>query len=156
MSLTTMLARRSLAYAQNVARAHAEGSMNSLVLITRPASAAFDESTREYTPGLQEVIYDDPATPGAGGMAGVSPAQGPITMDLGDEPQYYSSATVYLPKDTPKVPMINDIVEVKTSPDEDMVGRRFRVVDVPAGGRIDASVALQCTGISPSREWVNA
>lgn len=149
-----MIARRSMKLADRFARSSAEGTMNSLVRITRPGEATYDEETREYGPGLQLLIYSDPLDPAKGGIAGITPAQGPITMELGDEPQYYSSVTVYLPQSAPKNPRINDIVEVLGSPDGDMVGRRFRVVDVPAGGRITASIALQCTGIAPSREWL--
>lgn len=152
--LATAIARRSLAYAQGLAQAHANGSMNSLVLITRPGSDTFNETTREYGSGLQTVIYDDPDNAGAGAIAGVTLAQGPITMDLGDEPQYYSSITAYIPQQVPKLPRINDLLEIKANPDPDMVGRRFRIVDVPAGGRISASIALSCTGIAPSKEWL--
>ena len=152
MSLAAGIARRSMAFATRTARATAKGTMNSLGLITRPGGG-FDPDLREYDPSNPTVVYDDPTTPGAGNIAGITVAQGPINMDLGDEPQYYSSIAVYLPSDVPILPMINDLVLVKASPDQPIVGRYFRVLDVPVGGRIDASIDLQCTGIQPSREW---
>lgn len=155
-ALAAAVARRSMTFATRAARASAAGSMNSLVVITRPSDQTegdYDLVTREYTPGEAAVIYDDEDTPGAGAIAGITVAQGPLQMDLGDEPQYYSSLTVYIPSPVPSVPRINDLVHVIASPDQPIIGRWFRVMDVPVGGRIDASFELQCQGIAPSREW---
>jgi len=142
-----------MAYAQQLAQPAAEGAMNSLVVITRPGTATFDETSREYQNGTASPIYDDPDFPGVGAKAGITLASGPITMNLGDEPQYYSSATISIPQSAPINPRIDDIVLVTANQDKDMIGRYFRVVDVPVGGRISASIDLSCVGIAPSRQW---
>lgn len=156
MNLVSAIATRSLAYATVVAQAHAIGSMNSLVTVTRDGS--YDTGLREYDPELREVLYDawdDAGDPtGDGAIAGVSTAEGPSTLSLGDEPQYYSSITVYLPRSGAKKSIrIDDTVLVVTSPDPDIDGRFFRVTGVPAGGRLYASNTLHCTGIAPSKQW---
>lgn len=156
MNLVSAIATRSLAYATVVAQAHAIGSMNSLVTVTREGS--YDPVLREYDPELKEVLYDAwdsaGAATGAGAIAGVTSAEGPSVLSLGDEPQYYSSITVFLPKSGAKRSIrIDDTVLIIASPDVDITGRYFRVTGVPAGGRIYASNTLQCTGIAPSKQW---
>lgn len=150
--LARAVARRSLAYAQPLAQGNAEGAMNSLVLIQRPAEGTYDEDTREYGSPALTPVYDDPDMPGYGAMAGITPAEGPITMNLGDEPQYYSSVTIYIPARAARC-RIDDVVLVMANPDPDLVERYFRIIDVPDGGRINASQALSATGIAPSRAW---
>jgi hypothetical protein len=156
-SLATLAARASLAYAQGAAQDFTAASMNSLVVITRPDLGGFDETSREYTPPASSVIYDsrdlagEPT--GAGAIAGISMASGQISYAVGDETTYYNSLTCYIPTDLVAHPHIDDVVFVVANPDEDLVGRRFRVTDVPAGGRINASIQLSCTGIAPSRQW---
>ena len=145
--------RRSLTYANRIATAHAIGAMNSRVVITR--SGAWSLSDFEYDPNAPTTVYDDPDNPGAGAQAGVTPAQGPITMELGDENQYFSNVTVYIPQTAPTNPRIDDLVKVTYCPDPEIEGRFFRVMDVPVGGRINSSIALSCTGIAPSRETVS-
>lgn len=155
MNLAAAIAQKSIAYAQRLAQSTSEGSMNSRVVIRRPGLPGFNPVTREYDPAVPAVIYDHESIPGAGGVAGITPAQGASYMDVGDEPQYYDSASVMIPQSAPRNPMINDIVQVVASPDADIVGRFFRVVGVPVGGRIVGSIAMSCTGIAPSREWVS-
>lgn len=147
----TAVAQRSLAFAQRLSRLHAEGAMNSLVVIKR--KGVWSDTEYEYDPDIPTTIYDDVDTPGAGAAAGVTPAQGPMEMSIGDEPEYYSSITVYIPQSAPVNPWVNDLVYVISCPPDDTLnGRVFRVMDVPAGGRLSASIALSCTGIAPSRE----
>ena len=151
MNLAGAIARKSMRFAQRLASSTATGSMNSRVVIRR--GGGWDPETYEYSPSRTTVIYDDPDTPDAGGIAGITVAQGGSQLDLGDEPQYFDSVTVFLPIDLVTQPMINDIVVVKDNPESDLIGRMFRVVNVPVGGRIAASTQLACTGIAPSREW---
>ena len=146
----TAVTQRSLAFAQRLARQHAEGAMNSLVVIRR--KGVWSEADYEYDPESPQTIYDDPDTPGAGAKAGITLAQGPMELQIGDEPEYYSSVTVYIPQTAPTNPRVNDLVYVIHCPDPDIEGRVFRVLDVPSGGRISASIALSCTGVAPSRE----
>jgi hypothetical protein len=150
VSAQSAISHRSLAFAQRLARLHAEGAMNSRVMITR--KGIWDTAGYEYDPDTPTTIYDDPDSPGAGAIAGITEAQGPMEMQVGDEPSYYSSVTVYIPQTAPVNPIINDLVYVIDCPDTELEHRVFRVMDVPAGGRLSASIALSCQGVAPSRE----
>lgn len=144
-TLVEQSAQRSLAFAQEHSQTYAEAVMNSTVRITRPASATYDEATREYNRPVVSAVYT--------GDAGITVAAGPITYSVGDEPTYYSSITCYVPHALDILPRIDDVIEVLTGPDADLNGRAFRVTDVPVGGRISTSMALSATGIAPSRQW---
>ena len=150
--LVANLTAYNLAFATEYATHHAEGAMNSLITLTRRGS--YDEVSREYDESATEVIYDNFSDPGTGARAGVATATGPMNYSVGDEPTYYSSVKVFLPQDGPtKNPRVDDVVYVVASPEDDIVGRYFRVIDAPVGGRIHASMELQCVGIAPSRQW---
>lgn len=148
------IAKRALAFAQPQAQAYAEGTMNSLVRIVRNPDFVFNEETRLVEPVNETVVYDDRQMPGIGAPAGITPATGPVTMELGDEPQYYSNATVYIPFGAAFMrPQVDDIVQVMANLDADLLNRMFRIVDVPDGGRLQASQQLTCTGVQPSSNW---
>lgn len=151
MNLVEAMTRRSLMFAQSLARPYAEGAMNSLVLITR--SGGFNDETGEYDPTLNQVIYDDADYPGTGAKAGVTMTSGPVTMEFGDEPQYFDNLTVWIPKGTPLNPRIDDILRVMANPDAALIGRFYRVASVVAGGRLSPSNELQCSGAAPSKQW---
>ena len=151
MNLIEALTRKSMTFAQTIARPYAEGAMNSLVLITR--SGGFNDDTGEYDPTLAQTIYDDDVMEGFGAKAGVTVTTGPIPMEFGDEPQYFDNLTVWIPKGTAKNPRIDDIVRIMASPDGNLIGRYYRVVSVTAGGRLSPSNQLQCTGAAPSKQW---
>lgn len=144
-TLAALGAQRSLTYAQDRAQAYAEAVMNARVSITRPASATYDEVTREYTKPTSSPVYTGPA--------GLTIAGGPITMAIGDEPTYYSSLTAYVPHQLEILPRIDDVITVLAAPDVDLVGRSFRITDVPVGGRVTTSMSLSAVGIAPSRQW---
>ena len=131
--------------------------MNSLVIITRPRVGGYDQVTREYTQPATITIYDTRDAQGAftglGAKAGVSLTNTASTFSIGDEPTYYSSITCYVPNVLETNIHIDDVVKFMVSPDIDIVGREFRVTDVPAGGRINTSTDLSCVGIDPSRQW---
>jgi hypothetical protein len=153
-SLIAGVAHRSMVLAQHFAEPWAEGAMNTTVRITRSPEPIFDEVTRELGMATEVEIYgpDGPE----GGIAGIYATSGPVTMALGDEPQYYSSTTVSIPRSAPN-PRIDDVVEVLSwttgTNTEDIVGRLFRVVDVEVGGRLTATTRMQAIGIAPSRQW---
>ena len=152
MSLAQSVARRSLAFAQQLAQPYSEGTMNSLVIVTR--YGGWDSSKGEYDDETPELIYDDPDFPGIGARAGITPTQGPITSDFGDEPQYSDSINLYLPKGAfthETLPMIDDVVVVTASPDPQFSGREFTVTSVVGSGRLVASVHLLAVGTAPSR-----
>jgi hypothetical protein len=150
--LAATIAGTSLSMAQDIAQAYAGGAMNSLVVITR--QSGFNTATGEYnSPGANPtVIYDDAETAGAGAKAGVMPTSGPVQMSFADEPEYYDNITVMIPEHACS-PKIDDIVQVINGPDDDIIGRYFRVLGVGVGGRITPSVRLTCTGIAPSKQW---
>ncbi len=148
------IAKRALAFAQPQAEHYAEGTMNSLVRIFRNPQFVFNETTRLVEPANETVVYDDVDFPGFGAPAGITPATGPVTMEIGDEPQYYSNATVYIPVGAAFLrPQVDDIVQVMANQDADFIRRMLRVVDVPDGGRIQASQQLTCVGVQPSSNW---
>lgn len=152
MSIAAALTAKSLRLASVLAKAYSEGAMNSLVIIIRMGT--YDPVSREYDTETKQILYDDFSYPGTGAKAGVAESSGASNLSLGDEPQYYSSVTVYVPQTAPiKTLMINDIVHVIYCPDNYAIGHFYRVDDIPAGGRTYSSIALHCTGIAPSREW---
>ena len=137
--------QRSLAFAQVAAQAFSEAAMNSWVLIERPAPATYDESARAYAKPVMSFVYT--------GKAGVTLAAGAGSFGVGDEPTYYASITCHIPHAPATMPRIDDVITIQACPDIDLVGRAFRVTDVPAGGRVATSVDLSATGIAPSRQW---
>lgn len=149
-SLQNMVAARSLAYGQVIAQGHAEGSMNSLVRITR--GGGWNPATFEYDEDYDVVVYDHPDLPGSGGIAGISLQTGSVQADYADEPTYTSSTTVYIPQAAPITPRIDDLVEVLASPDPELELAILRVVDVVLGGRMIASIALSVTASPASKE----
>lgn len=153
MTLAQRLVQRSLTFAQQLAQEHAVGAMNSLITITRYGSA-WNSVAGEYGIGTPTVIYDDLTTPGAGAVAGVTPTQGPIQTSFGDEPEYYDTLNIFIPKDAPTLPMIDDTVLIISTPDAQFVGRQFRITSVGAGGRLVPSIDMRAQGIAPSRSTV--
>lgn len=159
MNLAAIATALSLDFAQNLSEAFSEASMNSRVIITRPGVAVYNETTREYSAPITVTIYDekdpDGAFTGIGAPAGITLTGASSSYSVGDEPTYYSSMTCYTPNVMSITPRIDDVVKVIFNPDSDMVGRQFRVTDVPAGGRLSTSTDLACVGIAPSRQWVS-
>ena len=143
--LAEQAAQRSLTFAQHRAQDYAESVMNSTISIGRPAVASYNETARTYTKPVMSPIYD--------GKAGVTLASGAGTYAVGDEPTYYSSITCHIPHAPALMPRIDDVITIEASPDPDLVGRTFRITDVPAGGRVATSIDLSATGIAPSRQW---
>ena len=144
-TLAEQSAQRSLAFAQHRAQDFSESVMNSVIKVERPAVASYNETARAYTKPTMSPVYD--------GKAGVTLASGAGTYSVGDEPTYYASITCHIPHAPAMMPMIDDVITIVTSPDTDLIGRTFRVTDVPAGGRVATSVDLSATGIAPSRQW---
>lgn len=152
MSLQAAITQRSLAFAQRMAQATADGARNSLVLVTR--GGGWNPDLHEYDATYDEVIYDhpDPTLAGSGGPAGITTQSGSQQSDYADESSYTSTVRVMLPQSAPRNPRIDDQVLVLASPDQDVVGEWLRVVDVEAGGRLTASITMTCTLTPPSRE----
>jgi len=142
---------RSIKVAQQMAMGVSEGAMNSLITITRPSEGGFNDETRKYVPPTGEPFY---GTEAEGKPAGITPTEGPITMDLGDEPTYYSSISWKIPHKSP-LPRVNDVIKITANVDEDLVNRQFRITNVQVGGRIVASTSGQAQGIAPSKGWVS-
>lgn len=125
------------------ARRYAEANMTATVRITR-MDEPFLNSSGDLIPEEMFTIYE-----GKGRVYSVS---GPMTMNLGEEPQYYSSTYISIPLSA-TLPRVDDVVEVLTHRDWTMPGRKFRVMDVEAGGQYPAARRMQVTGIQRSKQW---
>jgi hypothetical protein len=135
--------------AQTYARRFAEANMTALVELTRPGAALFDTVSGELAADEGPVVYE--------GKARVYPVAGPVMLDLGDGPQYFSSSYVSMPlvddDGVNVLPEVDDLVEVLEHPDPLMLGRRFRVTDVEAGGQFAVVRRVQAVGVQRSRTW---
>lgn len=135
---------------QIYAQRFVESNMTAVVEITRPGEAGFDVETGELTADTGPQVYF--------GKGRAYQAAGPATLELGDDPQYYSSGFVSVPlvddSGSNVLPQVNDIVEVVEHPDPLMVGRMFRVMDVEAGGQFAVVRRMQVMGIQRGRNWV--
>jgi hypothetical protein len=134
---------------QLYAQRFVESNMTATVRVTRPGDAGFDAVTGELTADSGPTVYE--------GRGRVYSASGPATLDLGDGPQYFSSGFVSVPMVDESgdnvLPQVNDLIEVLEHPDPLMLGRRFRVMDVEAGGQFAVVRRMQVMGIQRSRTW---
>ncbi len=157
MSLSDLVAGRSIAAARRRARANVEANMLSQVLITRPDAPTIDGDGLLVSDATPLVVYE--------GKARLTSATGPVTYTLGEEVQFFSSAAATIPvtllgRDTPPTQTIvdvaiNDRLEVLGSDDPMMTGKRFRVVDVELQGILVSSRKLQLVGINRYGGWVD-
>lgn len=145
MSLLSNLITKSTVAVRPLAQAYAEGNMIAMVKVTRPSVPVFDRETG----GLAAMGSDATRYEGKGRVYNVT---GPVQYSMGDEPQYFSSTFVSIPITAPK-PRVDDVVEILSHPDPNIVGREFRVQDVEAGGQIPVVHRMQVVGIQASREW---
>jgi hypothetical protein len=134
------------------AQRYSEMNMTATVRIDRPDVATLNASTGGVTSQVLKTVYE-----GKGRVSGVS---GPVQYSLGEEPQYFSSGTVYVPlldeSGQPTTPQVNDVVVVTSHPDVLMVGRAFRVMNVSASGQFVAARELSVTGVQRWEAWTPA
>lgn len=126
------------------ARRYAEANMTAKVKITRMEEPAFDDTSGDLSALEAYVVYE--------GKARVYTISGPMTMNLGEEPQYFSSTYVSIPLDV-VMPQVDDVIEVLAHGDWAVVGRKFRVMDVEGGGQYPAVRRMQVTGVQNSKQW---
>lgn len=126
------------------ARRYAEANMTATVEIVRMSEPYLDINTGNLTAMEQFTIYR--------GKARVYGVSGPVTMNMGEEPQYFSSTYVSIPLDA-TMPRVDDVIEVLTHHDWTVVGRTFRVMDVESGGQYPAVRRMQVTGVQNSKQW---
>lgn len=124
-------------------------NMGDAVLVTRMAD------TQEQPDGTLVGVPDTTVYEGIARFYNVS---GPVTYQLGEEPQYFSSSYVSIPvidpaTGQPTEPMIDDVVTALEHPDPLMVNKLFRVMDVESGGQFGPVRRLQLTGVQPSKQW---
>lgn len=131
----------SLAEAQRQAALVAEGKMRARVLIKRKVTPTFDYSTGALT-DPDSTVYE--------GKASIGTLNAAQQMLLGEEVEFYSTASVEIPVNSPP-PKIDDVLVVLAAPDPLLVGRRFRVLDVGGGGDLPTSITMTVVGISHSR-----
>lgn len=128
------------------ARRYVEANMTATVKVTRMAEPTLS-ADGSLTATESYAVYI--------GKARVYGVSGPMTMNLGEEPQYFSSTYVSIPYDSPQ-PRVDDVVEVTAHQDWTLVGRTFRVMDVEGGGQYPAVRRMQVTGIQNSKQWAPA
>ena len=131
---------RSTALALSIARRYSESNMSATVRLTRMA-APFPDADGTSEAIVEEVIYL-----GKGRLYSV---QGPMTMGLGDFPSFYSTTFLSVPMGAAAMvsdPVINDMVELLSSPDEIVNFRFFRVTGVDAGGMLPVVHRLHLVG----------
>jgi hypothetical protein len=126
------------------ARRYVEANMTAKVKILRMDNPSWDADTGGVAATEQFTVYE--------GKARVYGVSGPMTMNLGEEPQYFSSTYVSVPYDA-VLPRVDDVVLVTEHYDWTLVGRSFRVMDVEAGGQYPAVRRMQVTGVQTSRQW---
>lgn len=141
MSTISGLVRRATLQAGPMARQYAEGNMIATVRVTRKTAATFNRTTGGAARGGTTTVYE--------GIGRVYRINGGPTMDLGDEPLYFTSATVSIPLSASR-PHVNDVVTVLSHPDPNVVSRVFKVDAVAAGGQIPVAHEMACTGIQDS------
>jgi len=131
------------------AQKYSEMNMTATVRIDRPNPATLDTNTGDVTAQVQKTIYE--------GKGRVSTVSGPVQYSLGEEPQYFSSGTVYIPlidqDGNPTTPQVNDIVIVTSHPDVLMVNRAFRIMNVNASGQFVSTRELSVTGVQRWEAW---
>jgi hypothetical protein len=138
-------------FATALATRFALRNMGDSVIITRMAT------TVENPDGTIEGV---PAGTVYTGKARFYNVTGPVTYQLGEEPQYFSSSYVSVPILDPDsglsvLPMIDDVVTALSHPDPLMVNKQFRVQDVESGGMFGPVRRLQLTGVQPSKQWAD-
>lgn len=135
--------------AMSMARRFAESNMVSVVRITRTGSAVLDEMTGVLATPEPSMVYE--------GKARVAIVSGPVTMSLGDEPQYFSGSSVSIPVVVASherlTPLVDDLIEILVHDDPLLVGLVFRVLDVEAGGHMQAARRMQVTGAQRAQNW---
>lgn len=130
------------------ARGYAERNMTAKVKITRPAPASLDDESGDLSAVTESVVYI--------GKARMYPASGPVTMNLGEEVQYFQSSNVSIPlysNGEPTRPQVDDIIEILEHPDALAVGKFYRVMDVETGGQFQSVRRMQVVGAQRWRSW---
>lgn len=127
-----------------IGRRYVEMNMDSVVRLARPEGPAMDEDDRMVArPVPARLLYE--------GRARVYTMSGPQNNDTMEESQVFSSSYVTLPLDT--VPQYNDLVEVLESPDDQIVGKVMRVLDVDGGGSLPVGRRCMVTAAQRFAGW---
>jgi hypothetical protein len=129
--------------AEYIATTYCNRNMTSTVSVVRKSVPVLDPDSGMLSSLDDHVVYT--------GIARVYSVSGPLTMQVGDEPQYFSATTVSIPERTDPWPQVDDVVTILTCPDDKVVGRSYRVTDVNVAGQFASALALSCTGVQPAR-----
>lgn len=138
------LVRRSNLIALPFAQAYAEGNMLGLVRITRGNEPLFDRLTGQLVPQNKTPVWE--------GIGRAYSITGPVTMALGEEPAYFSSTFISIPRSANQ-PEVDDVATWLQHPDISLLNREFRVTDVEAGGQLPTVWRMQVQGLQPGRSW---
>jgi hypothetical protein len=127
-------------------------NMTATVRVDRPGTPTLDTTGGDVTAVVSKVVYE--------GKGRVSTVSGPVQYSLGDEPQYFSSGSIFIPllddSGLPTTPQVNDIVTILSHIDVLMVDRVFRVMNVQASGQFVAARELAVTGVQRWEGWTPA
>lgn len=135
------MVRRSVDFAQPLARAYVEGNMLVEVEITRPVPDVFSRDTGMSSQSDPSLVYQGPAR-----MYGLDGTQ---TYSLGDEVQYFASSYVSIPL-TANRPQPDDDIKIIDHPAASLIDRHYRVTGVNSGGLIPVCYRCQVTGAEPA------
>jgi len=146
MTLMGSVVARSAKLAMKLAQSHLEGAMTYKVRIARGGAGTpgWDPVANRVTNPDDDEVYVGPAR--------IRSVTGPVTMALGDEPQYFQSTFASIPLSA-RVPQTDDLLTVLDGPDPKLVGRSYRVVDVERGGMLPVAHVMQLVGIEPGHTW---
>lgn len=136
----TGLVSAALGEARNQIVDYMNSIMQDTVEVVRRGTPVFSYSTG---------LVVDQATVIYAGPAKVSLSSGGAPTLVGDELQFWDSAKVKLPPGAAKV-KIDDTVTLISVVDPTVVGRKFRVTAVVAGGLVPDGQTLDSVGAAPS------
>ena len=126
------------------AQAQANATMVHSVVISRNSLASWNNLTKRTEYASESVVYS--------GQAHIWKVTGPVQVQLGDEPQFFSNTYCSIPL-TAAEPMVDDIVLVTLHPSPKLVNRMFRVMDVEDGGVLPSCYRMLLQGVEASRAW---
>lgn len=134
------------ARARSYVRNRATAQMNYWCSIERITGPNLDETTLRATSGGREIIYE--------GICRIWEVTGGGTFAVAEEEYALQTTNLSIPWDTDPVPQRDDEVEILEAPtDADMVGRRYRILDVAKAGELRATRRFQIQGIQENEAW---
>lgn len=134
--------RLSLAFV----RRRATANMGSTCKIERVNPPTFDETDLSADAGSRTTVYT--------GVCRIWEATSSGVVMVGEEEIPIQTTQLSIPWDTESTPQRDDEVEILTSyTDDQLVGRRFRILDVAKAGDLRPSRRFTVQSITESGDW---